>query len=277
MRPVRTGTAPKVAEFPAEPVPRSPESALGLLLPAPLQNRRALHWLRATAADFALIGLNWLLIGALLMVLRRFLPPMELQAYAADAPISLLGIAVLHAALVTLVGYTEGLYAAGRPLNQQGRILAKSIAWATVVMGVGYGLQGPFGATMGVFASVGFLHLGALWTWRWQVGRQQLADRSPSDVRNVLIVGACPTGRRIAASLQANPSDGRKFHGFLDDEDPAGDGVIGRVNELARLARTGFVDLVILAAPRDQELAQRTIREARRLRLDVEIVPELYG
>jgi exopolysaccharide biosynthesis polyprenyl glycosylphosphotransferase len=37
------------------------------------------------------------------------------------------------------------------------------------------------------------------------------------------------------------------------------------------------VDEVILAAPRDRDLTQRVLREARRLRLDLEIVPELFG
>lgn len=278
MQSVKNLAPPKVvAEFPGEPVTSLPQSALGLLMPAPLQNRRGLHWLRSTAADFALIGLNWLLIGALLVALRPFLPRLELQAYAADAPISLLGIALLHAALVTLVGYTEGLYSVGTPLNQQVRILGKSVVWATAVMGVGYGLQGSFGATMGAFACAGLLHFGALWSWRWQSGKQPIADRPASEMRNVLIVGAGATGRRVAASLRAHPADGRELYGFLDDEYPRGHGVIGRVSELARLARTGFVDEVILAAPHDQELARRVIREARRLRLDVEIVPELFG
>jgi exopolysaccharide biosynthesis polyprenyl glycosylphosphotransferase len=65
--------------------------------------------------------------------------------------------------------------------------------------------------------------------------------------------------------------------GFLDNQRPLGEGVIGRVSDLARLARTGFVDEVILAAPHDRQLTLDVLREARRLRLDVEIVPELFG
>jgi exopolysaccharide biosynthesis polyprenyl glycosylphosphotransferase len=53
--------------------------------------------------------------------------------------------------------------------------------------------------------------------------------------------------------------------------------VIGRVSDLARLARTEFVDEVILAAPHDRESTLQVLREARRLRLDVEIVPDLFG
>jgi len=65
--------------------------------------------------------------------------------------------------------------------------------------------------------------------------------------------------------------------GFLDNERPLGNQVIGRVSDLARLARTGFVDEVILAAPQDRALTLQVLREAQRLRLDLEIVPELFG
>jgi exopolysaccharide biosynthesis polyprenyl glycosylphosphotransferase len=43
------------------------------------------------------------------------------------------------------------------------------------------------------------------------------------------------------------------------------------------MARTGFVDEVILAAPHDRGLTVQVVREAQRLRLDVEIIPELFG
>jgi len=268
---------PKVAVFPTEDGTSLRETPLELLIPAPLRSRRALHWVRATATDFALIGLNWLLIGALLVPLRTLLPGMQRQAYAADIPISLLGTALLHAALITLLGYTEGLYAGGTTFKQQDQALGRSVVWATVVMGVGFGIQGPFAATMCLFGCAGLLHFGALWSWRWQSDRQHLADRPSCDLRNVLIVGASATGRRVASFLEEHPSDGRILYGFLDDECAIGNGVIGRVSELARLARTGFVDEVILAAPRDRSFTQQVVREATRLRLDVKIVPELFG
>jgi exopolysaccharide biosynthesis polyprenyl glycosylphosphotransferase len=93
----------------------------------------------------------------------------------------------------------------------------------------------------------------------------------------VLIVGAGETGRRVATFLEAHPENVRTVYGFLDNEKSMGDGVIGRVEDLARLARKGFVDEIILAVARDPELTLQVLREARRLRLDVEIIPELFG
>lgn len=93
----------------------------------------------------------------------------------------------------------------------------------------------------------------------------------------VLIVGAGAVGRRLAAHLEQNPSNGRALYGFLDDVRPLGNGVLGRVVELAQIARKGFVEEIILAGPCDRELTNWVFHEACRLRLDVEVVPELYG
>ena len=104
--------------------------------------------------------------------------------------------------------------------------------------------------------------------------RNLLADRGP---RNVLIVGAGAVGRKIANHLETHPEMDRVFCGFLDDRKPLGKGVIGRTMHLAQLARTGFVDEVILAAPRDRDVTLRVLRAAQRLRLDVKLAPDLFG
>lgn len=98
-----------------------------------------------------------------------------------------------------------------------------------------------------------------------------------SNSRNVLIVGAGSAARRIASYLEKHPESGRAVIGLLDDDCPTGNGVIGRVEELPRLARTGFVEEVILAAPNDAGVVLRVLREAHRLHLNVQIVPELFG
>ncbi len=274
---MRPFAADKVAEIGTEVVASTPESALALLLPGPLHSRMARRWVRSLAADFALVALNWLLIGALQVPLRWLFPHVRLFEYAAGAPVSLLGIAILHAALITLMGYTEGLHTGDGDLRGQARILAKSVLWATAVLCFAYGLQGAPWATCGLFCGAGLLHFGALWTWRWQSARQDRRAQTSGDVRNVLIVGAGSVGRRVASYVEGHPDGGRTVCGFLDNERPLSNKIIGRVNDLARLARVGFVDEVILAAPHDRDLTLRVLREARRLRLDVDIVPDLFG
>jgi len=95
--------------------------------------------------------------------------------------------------------------------------------------------------------------------------------------RNVLIVGAGGLGQRIANYLEKHPEMGRSVCGFLDDRKLAGKRVMGRTTDLAELARTAFVDEVILAAPHDRELTLRVLRTAQQLRLDVKMAPDLFG
>jgi exopolysaccharide biosynthesis polyprenyl glycosylphosphotransferase len=266
-----------LSEIAAEAAGRAPKNALWLLVPGPLQDRMAWKWMRSTVADFALVALNWLLIGALLVPLRVLFPSVRLFEYKAGAPVSLLGIALLHAVLIALMGYIEGRHVEDRDMRGQARVIGKSVLWATMVLCVSYGLQGVSWATSGLFCGAGVLHFGALSVWRWQRARQDRRPRQPGDMRNVLIVGAGGVGRRVAASVVGHPDEGRRVCGFLDNQRPLGNGVIGRVSDLARLARTGFVDEIILAAPHDRELIQQVLRESRRLRLDLEIVPELFG
>jgi exopolysaccharide biosynthesis polyprenyl glycosylphosphotransferase len=101
--------------------------------------------------------------------------------------------------------------------------------------------------------------------------------RAVHNGRNVLIVGAGELGRRVASYLEAHPEMGRAVCGLLDDWKPAGNGVIGRVSDLAKLARAEFVDEVILAGPHDRDATLRVLREAQRLHLDVRMAPDLFG
>ena len=96
--------------------------------------------------------------------------------------------------------------------------------------------------------------------------------------RNVLIVGAGPVGRELAATLEREHIAGRTVVGFPGRKrDRLTGDVLGRVENLARIARAEFVDEIILAIPNQHDLALRVIREARRNRLNIRAVPDLYG
>jgi exopolysaccharide biosynthesis polyprenyl glycosylphosphotransferase len=256
---------------------KEPESVLSLLIPNPLQGRMAWEWLRSMGADATLVALDWLLMGALLVPLRGLFPRIRTFNFEAGAPTALVGIALLHTALITLVAYTEGLHAVRGDLRKQARILGKAVLFATVVLCCAYVMQGSPWTVSVLLCAAGLLHFGTLWTWRWASQRRGGIASHCGDLRNVLIVGAGTVGQKVASDVARHRSHGRRVCGFLDDERPLGNGVIGRVADLALMARKGFVDEVILAAPRDRDLTQRVLREARRLRLDLEIVPELFG
>ena len=247
------------------------------LLPRALNNWQAGVWLERVAADFALIGLNWLIVGAIILQLRSAFPQVAVFQHPAIVPSSGLGVALLHAVLIMLTGQAEGLYKSGQPLSQQAGTLAKAVGWSTVLLGIALKLQGSPAGTSLTLCAAGSLHFGVLLGWRHFDRKRHGAAHPGRDVQNVIIVGAGDAGRRIASYLEDHPEEGRVVCGFLDDEKPVRDEVIGRVSQLAQVARAAFADEVILAQPCDREKASRVLHEARRLRLDVKAAPDLYG
>jgi exopolysaccharide biosynthesis polyprenyl glycosylphosphotransferase len=252
------------------------EDSLAFLLPPPMRTRNAWNWLRSVSADFALVMLDWLLLGALLVPLRTVFPQRWVFRYAAGAPTFLVGIALLHGALITLIGYSGGLYTGIGELREQGRLLANAILWSTVMLAIALALQGNPAARIALFFAAGGLHGASLFGWR-RMCSQPRPNPSPENSRNVLIVGGGSAGRRVASQIRSCRGNTRHVCGFLDDDRPLRDGVIGHVGDLGAVARRAFIDEVILAGGMDRRLAEQLLREAHRLRLDVEIVPELFG
>jgi exopolysaccharide biosynthesis polyprenyl glycosylphosphotransferase len=257
--------------------PQAREDRLAFLLPPPMQSRDAGNWLRSVSADLALVTLNWLLIGALLVPMRMLFPRTRVFGYATGAPLFLVGIALLHGTLITLIGYSGGLYSKTKAgeLRDQTRVLANSVLWSSTLLAIVFILQGSPGARAGLFFVAGVLHLAILHGWR-RVLLQPRTDL-PAKRRNVLIVGGGAAGRRVASCIHTYAQSARNVCGFLDDEMPIGEGVIGRIRDLACLARRWFIDEVILSAQLERGQVQRVVREACRLRLDIGIVPELFG
>src|SRR5262249_27999063 len=113
----------------------------------------------------------------------------------------------------------------------------------------------------------------------YQPGRQ-LVPRPAShsqNHRNVLIVGAGKVGKELAAQLSRQSGSRSNICGFLDERAPIRGDVHGRVGDLACVIRTQFVDEIVIAPPYDRDLVQRVAREARRNRINVSVVPELFG
>ena len=129
--------------------------------------------------------------------------------------------------------------------------------------------------TLTASAPLNFLIMVA-WRNHWRrVAKPQA--QGGRHVRNVLIIGAGKTGRELASHMGADLGGKCVVIGFLDEDEPIGGDVHGRIDDLARIARTDFVDEIILTAPQQPELARRVIREARRNQIDVKVVPDLFG
>jgi len=206
---------------------------------------------------------------------RFWFPGMRAMQWTSPSPFFLLGVALLQASLITLIGYSEGLYEHEGDWHRQTGTLVKAALLGSAVLCFALHLQHSSWTVTSLIGGAGLLHFGSLWSWRrWHDGN------SPADTtitKNVLIVGAGPVGQRLASFIERHPSCGRQVCGFLDDEWPVGGNVVGCLSDLATMARKGFVDEVILAAPHDAEVALRVLREAKRLHLDLQIVPEMFG
>ena len=236
---------------------------------------------RQVTADFFLIILGFAAVGHLILLLEFAIyhDPAALlrpEPFPTAGP----GLLLLYGALFTLLGFSERLYhpETVQIAQQERLVLAKVLFWSAALVVAAVGWSGPHLislTTLAASAPVNFLIMLA-WRKHWRhvpAGQPQRGH----DARNVLIIGAAEVGRKLAAYISEDVSCSRTVMGFLDDNEPIGGDVRGRLDDLARIARTDFVDEIILTAPHQPDLARRVIREARRNQIDVKVVPDLFG
>ena len=236
---------------------------------------------RQVSADFFLIIFGFAAVGHLMLLLEfaiyrnpaSFLRP---EPFPTAGP----GLLLVYGALFTLLGFSERLYhpETVQIPRQEQLVLAKVVFWSTALVVAAVRWSGPHLislTTLAASAPLNFLIMLA-WRRRWRHVPVQ-AVQGGRDVRNVLIIGAGRVGRQLAAYISEDVSCSRSVVGFLDENEPIGGDVHGRLDDLARIARTDFVDEIILTAPHQPDLARRIIREARRNQIDVKVVPDLFG
>jgi len=191
-----------------------------------------------------------------------------------------LGFLLLYGAVFTLLGYSERLYHPEivQAPRRETMTLAKVAFWSTTLFALAAAWPGsPVFPVTTLAMGAPFVLLTMLgWRRGW---RSVSAKRAPhrSAGRNVLLIGAGSTARQLASYLAQDHVRKCTVRGFLDENEPVGGDVRGRVNDLARIVRSEFIDEVIITVPRENEIARRVIWEARRNRIDVKIVPELFG
>ena len=236
---------------------------------------------RQVSADFFLIIFGFAAVGHLMLLLEFaiYRNPASLlrpEPFPTAGP----GLLLVYGALFTLLGFSERLYhpeTVQIPRLEQ-LVLAKVVFWSTALVVAAVRWSGPHLislTTLAASAPLNFLIMLA-WRRRWRHVPVQAAQGG-RDVRNVLIIGAGRVGRQLAAYISEDVSCSRSVVGYLDENEPIGGDVHGRLDDLARIARTDFVDEIILTAPHQPDLARRIIREARRNQIDVKVVPDLFG
>lgn len=224
------------------------------LLPHPSGDRFALFQL--VTADLLVLGA---VCGASSLLFPRWsLPWACLPAFAV---------------LVTLFGFSEGIYAnAGNPFaTGTAPVLARSILFAIGLVGIAaWGQVHTLAATTAFTSSLTGLILS-----RWLRQFVWKRHQHESELRKILIVGGGPLARCIASTLRNDPLRRATICGFVDDDLPLSPAVLGRVADLDWLARAQFIDEVILVLPGQPARMREAAEVAYRNHLDIRAVPDL--
>jgi exopolysaccharide biosynthesis polyprenyl glycosylphosphotransferase len=189
------------------------------------------------------------------------------------------GFLVIDVALIVLFCQTQRLYRT--PLEQpfwvESAAITKAISFATLLLMAFIYLSGVKIVSRSVVAIGALFSTAALICWRYAKRRFILhrIERGLG-VRNALIVGSGAVGQALANLLRKNKLLRYRVVGFFDENDPTDRQGNGRIERISRLARARFVDELFVTIPSDRDLVKEVAIAARRDRLAVTVIPDLY-
>jgi len=197
------------------------------------------------------------------------------QAYTHTYPAFLL----LYVVLIVMACMSQHLYRTSREIRalEESFKVAKAVGFATVLLVLFIFVSSNKEISRMVVASAGVANIGALAGWRYAKRLYVLKRaRRGEGVSRVLIIGAGRLGQTLAVWLENNRQLGYSVCGFLDAH-PNGDArVLGSIHDLKKVALEQFVDQLFVTLPADREVVKEIWVEARRLRLNLNIVPDIY-
>ncbi len=189
------------------------------------------------------------------------------------------GFWMLYTVLIVLLCQSQDLYRTrrGRGELQESWAVVRAVAAATLLLSAIIFCSNVKVVSREVVGVSAFLNVALLVLWR--LAKRQFVTRQVEQgmgARNALIVGSGEVGMGLAAYLEANKQLGFKVVGFLDVEKNGNNRVLGKIKDLARIARAQFVDDVFVTIPSERELVKSVAAEARRQHLNLKVVPDLY-
>ncbi len=179
----------------------------------------------------------------------------------------------IFAVLVTLFGFSEGVYKRAGDPSPAGIVpaLAKSTLFAIGLVFIAAWDEMRPVAAFTIFSS----SLAGLALSRWLRQFVWKRRRRQTESRKILIIGGGPIARSIAQALRNDPLRRAIVCGFVDDELPLSPAVLGRIADLDWIARSEFIDEVILALPGQPAQVREAAEAAFRNHLDIRAVPDL--
>lgn len=196
---------------------------------------------------------------------------------------------LLFSVLVVLFGQTQSLYRGTQVRGARDEALAvmKAVGLATLVLAASiYVLHQSIVSRIAVGGTAA-LSAVVLVGWRrirWHhVAKRVAAGESG---RNLLLFGCHQAAREVARYLSANQQLGYVAKGFftfdsagwhpgeLHGDEPVQ--ILRRVEELSDLTRAEFIDELLIVLPQERETVKQVVEHARKSRISVRIVPDLY-
>jgi exopolysaccharide biosynthesis polyprenyl glycosylphosphotransferase len=197
------------------------------------------------------------------------------QAYTQAYPAFLL----LYVVLIVMACISQHLYRTSREIRalEESLKVARAVGFATVLLVLFVFVSGNKEISRMVVASAGVANIGTLAGWRYAKRLYVLKRaRRGEGVSRALIIGAGKVGQTLAVWLENNRQLGYSVCGFLDAH-PNGDArVLGSIHDLKKVALEQFVDQLFVTLPADREVVKEIWVEARRLRLNLNVVPDIY-
>jgi exopolysaccharide biosynthesis polyprenyl glycosylphosphotransferase len=186
---------------------------------------------------------------------------------------------ILYCSLIFLGCVSQGLYRTPRELTATAESIgvAKAVGIATALLVLFIFTSGNKEISRLVVVFAGVANVFALSGWRYakrllvlhRAGKGQGQSRA-------LIIGAGKMGQAFASWLQHNRHLGYDVCGFLDSHPNGDKRVLGNLTEFRRVALAQFADEVFVTLPADGPMIKQLFLEARDLRLDLHVLPDLY-
>lgn len=194
----------------------------------------------------------------------------------------LIGFLLLYAALIVLALHGKNLYSGTsvrlRQARQDAIAVCQAVLTSTLLLTCFIYLSGLKTVSRFAVGFTGLLSAALLIGYRLLrkfIVQQQLA--AGRGIRNVLIVGHDEVGRALARQLDEHKTLGYSVKGFLDTEAGTEDcRFLGTIEDLYRVSRSHFIDEIFIATPSRRDVVKQVALEARRNRIDVKLIPELY-
>ena len=249
----------------------------------PIRPRMPVFRGRRVQVVYALIDICCIVAASLCAFMLRF-PPGSLADFLTPAQLlgmdhRYAGFLVIDIVLTILFCQAQRLYRTPieQPFWVESAAITKAIGFATLLLMSFIYLSGVKVVSRTVVAVAALFSAIALIAWRY-AKRCFVFHRIERGlgVRNALIVGAGPVGQALADLLRDNKVLGYRVAGFLDENEPIDTRAASRIEHISRAARARFVDEIFITIPSDRDLVKEVAIAARRDRIAVTVIPDLY-